>query len=281
MKKIIITGTLALAAAAMLTAQQPPAAQTGQAAPAAPGAPAPPRPKSPEEVKALQALFSNQDPDAMIKGADEFLKQYSDSAFREQVLTLQAEAYRQKGDWMKAQIAAEDALKLNPKAIQPNLLWAEVVTSHTGERDLDRNEKIAGIEQHLNTAVAGLNGPKINPQMPDEQWAQVKKVMLAQVSNDFGMLALVQKNYEKAIAQFKEALAGDPEQGAYEARLASSYQAAGKNDEAIAECDKMLANPQLHPAIKQFVTNVRATAVKAKGGAQPAPAPAAPPAEKK
>jgi hypothetical protein len=48
-------------------------------------------------------------------------------------------------------------------------------------------------------------------------------------------------------------------------RLASALQSSGKNDEAIALCDKILAVPNLHAQIKQVVTNIRAAAVKAGG----------------
>ena len=45
-------------------------------------------------------------------------------------------------------------------------------------------------------------------------------------------------------------------------RLASAYQLAGKNDEALAICDKLLADPQLHPQIKAVATNIKNAASK-------------------
>jgi hypothetical protein len=73
-----------------------------------------------------------------------------------------------------------------------------------------------------------------------------------------------------AATEFKTAYDLDP-QATYEVRLASVYQTAGKNDEAIALCDKVLAEPNLHPAIKQVATNIKAAATKAKPAAPAAP----------
>jgi hypothetical protein len=50
-------------------------------------------------------------------------------------------------------------------------------------------------------------------------------------------------------------------------RQASALQSAGKNDEAIALCDKVVAIPDVHPQIKQVATQIRAAAVKAGGKA--------------
>ena len=63
--------------------------------------------------------------------------------------------------------------------------------------------------------------------------------------------------------QFKAANDTDPAP-AYQAYLALAYQKAGKNDEALALCDKLLAAPQLNPAIKSFALNVQKMATAAK-----------------
>jgi hypothetical protein len=47
--------------------------------------------------------------------------------------------------------------------------------------------------------------------------------------------------------------------------LASSQQQAGKNDDAIATVDKLLAQPNLDPRFRQAATTVKLDAAKAKG----------------
>jgi tetratricopeptide (TPR) repeat protein len=262
MKRMILTGMLALGAGvATLMAQQP-------AAPAAPAAKGP-APKSKGEQDALQALFTAQQAqnwDGVIKGADDLLTKYTDSDFKEIATYLEAAAYQQKGDWIKADIYAEKVLEINPKNIQATLMVGELLAQHTGQNDLDREEKLGKAEKQLNATIENVkNGPKPNPQITDAQWAESQKFMIAEAQNDLGLCELTRKNYDKAAALFKQAVEGDP-QPAYSVRMASALQSAGKNDEAIAICDKLLADPQLHPQIKQVAVSVKAAATQAKGG---------------
>jgi hypothetical protein len=106
---------------------------------------------------------------------------------------------------------------------------------------------------------------------------------------------MVRKKYDVAFTEFKTAADGaaHPEP-AYQVREASALQGAGKNDEAVAICDKIMADQQVHPQIRQVAQAIRATAIKAGAKnttvpvAAPPAAPAAPaapapppPAEKK
>jgi hypothetical protein len=65
-----------------------------------------------------------------------------------------------------------------------------------------------------------------------------------------------------AIKEFQAAVTGDP-QPAYSVRLASALQQSGKNAEAIAIVDKLLADPMLHPQIKSVATNIKQIATAA------------------
>jgi hypothetical protein len=66
-------------------------------------------------------------------------------------------------------------------------------------------------------------------------------------------------------------------QPAFEVRLASAYQQAGKNDEAITTAEKVMAEQQTPQQIKSVAQAVRAAAVVAKNGGKPVNAPAPPP----
>ena len=267
MKRMILTGTLALATGftSLMAqakkdnppAQQPPAQQQGQAQ-LIPGT------KSAGESQALMALVQAQgNPDATIKAAEELLTKYADTTFKESALLAEATAYQQKGDADKAQIYGERVLEANPKNFQAQLMLGEILSTHTRENDLDKEEKLTKAEKYLRGAMDSVNtSPKPNPQITDAQWEEGKKFVTAQAHNDLGLVALVRKKYDVAITEFKSAADTDP-QPAYQVRLASAYESTGKHDEAIAICDKVLADPQLHPQIKQVATNIKNAATAA------------------
>jgi len=268
MKQIILTGILALATGlGGLMAQQAKQGKgeaqpaQGQQQPMVPGA------KSPGESQAIIAVFQAQQqnsPDAVIKAADELLTKYADTSFKEQVLLAEAQAYQQKGDYDRAQIYNERALEANPKSFQASLMLGEILAQRTRENDLDKEEKLSKADKYLNGTIDSLKTvAKPNPQIPDAQWEDIKKFMTAEAHNDLGLVALTRKKYDVAITEFKTAIDGDP-QPAYQVRLASAYQSAGNNQEAIAICDKLLADPQLHPAIRNVAQTVKNAASQTK-----------------
>jgi tetratricopeptide (TPR) repeat protein len=258
MKRTILAGAcIAAACVSALVAQQPAAAP-----------PTGPQPKSKAEAEAVMALQNAQaDPDATIKAADDLITKFKDTQFKEIALFMEAGAYMRKGDTDKAQIYAEQVLAISPKNFQASLMIGEVLAKKTRENDLDKEEKLAKAEKILGETIDNLKtAPKPNPQIPDAQWEELRKQLIAESQDDLGLCALTRKKYDAAAADFKLAVDNDP-QPSYVAQEASALQQSGKNDEAIALCDKLLADPQLHPQIKAVTTNIRADAVKAKGGA--------------
>jgi tetratricopeptide (TPR) repeat protein len=202
-------------------------------------------------------MGSQGNPDATIKAGDEFLTKYADTDFKEAVLQSVAMAYQQKGDNDKAQIYAERILEVNPKSYQAQLMVGELLATKTRENDLDKEEKLTKADKMLNGAITNVKAAeKPNPQITDAQWEEGKKYIIAQSHNGLGMVALVRKKYDVAAAEFKTAAETDP-QPAYQVRLASALESGGKHDEAIAVCDKVLADPQLHPQIKNVATTIK------------------------
>lgn len=260
MKRTIFTGILALATGlSCLMAQQPPAKQ-GQGG-GQPGLI--PGTKSVAESQAVLALNQAQgNPDATIKAAEDMLTKFADTSFKEIALYMEAISYQQKNDVDKAMIYAEKVLEVSPKNFQATLMLGEMLATHTRENDLDKEEKLTKADKYLNGTIDNLKtAPKPNPQIADAQWEEAKKQLTAEAHNDLGLVALDRKKYDVAITEFKTAIDADP-QPAYSVRLASAYQSAGKNQEAIEICDKLLADPQLHPQIKQVAQSVKAAASK-------------------
>jgi tetratricopeptide (TPR) repeat protein len=279
MKRTTLTGALVLVAGVLsLMAQHAPSKA--------------PAPKSKDELAALQALMNaRSSPDATIKAAEDLLTKFADTDFKDMALFSEAGAYEQKQDYEKAQVFAERALEANPKYFQASLMLAELLAQRTRENDLDKEEKLARSEKYANDTIQLVKeASKPNPQIPDQQWEDAKKDITAESHNALGMAALTRKKYDVAVTEFKTAVdsSAHPEP-AYQVREASALQLEGKNDDAVAICDKIMADQQVHPQIRQVAQAIRATAIKAgaKNTTPPAPpaAPAAPapppPAEKK
>ena len=279
MKRMILTGALALAAGV--------SSLMAQAAP-----PKAPAPKSKEELAALQALINARtSPDATIKAAEDLLTKFADTGFKDVALFSEAQAYQQKRDAGKAQVYAERALEANPRNFQATLMLAELLAQNTRENDLDKEEKLGRSEKYANETIQLVKAAaKPNPQIPDQQWEDAKKDLTAGAHNALGLAALVRKKYDVAAAEFKTAADGSstPEP-TFLVREASALQLGGKNDEAIAICDKVMADSSILAQIRQVSQAIRATAIKAGGkNTTPPAAPAAPaapapppPAEKK
>ncbi len=309
MKKAILVSAL-LALVTSTWAQQQAAPQQRQpqqqAPPAAPGAQSTspvakqPQPKSQAEIQALQAMFQAPDTDSRIKAADEFIAKFADSDFKALANMVLAESYGQKGDNDKRIIYAERALEADPKSYMSMLMLANAIAGGTREHDLDREEKLGRAEKYAHDAMDIVKAaPRPRPDITDEQWAQAKKEFEAQGHEALGMVAMVRKKHDVAIQEFTTAAGqtANPESTA-PIRLGQAYAAAGKLDEAIAQFDKVIANPATPAQFKQYAQAQRAAALQKKGGAaapatppagtaapaagtQPAPAPAPAPAQPK
>jgi tetratricopeptide (TPR) repeat protein len=252
-----------------------------------------PAPKSKDELAAVQALFAatRNGPDATIKAAEDLLTKFADTDFKDLALLSEAQAYEQKRDPEKAQIYAERAVEANPKNFQATLMLSELLAQTTRENDLDKEEKLGRSEKFANQTIQLVtSAPKPNPQLSDQQWGDAQKDIAAEAHNALGLSALVRKKYDVAVTEFKAAADGaaHPEP-AYQVREASALQSAGRNDDAVAICDKIMADQQVAPQIRQVAQAIRATAIKAGAkNTNPPPAAAAPaaptpppPAEKK
>jgi tetratricopeptide (TPR) repeat protein len=265
MKRTILTGILMLAVAATAIAADKKQQPTGQAA----AQPKGPTPKSQDELKALQALFAaGGKPDDVIAAAENVLTKFPNTDFKDTCLFMEADAYRQKGDKEKMQIFAERTLQANPNHFQADLMLAEAIVQTTREHDLDRDDKLAKANKYANDGIAAVNAAaKPNPNLSDMQWEELKKDLIAQAHDVLGMSALVGKKFDVAIPELKMAVEGGAHpEPAYSVRLASAYQGAGQNDEAIATAEKVMNDPTVPAPIKSVAQSVRAQAVLAKKG---------------
>lgn len=276
--KLMIAG---LAGVLLLAAQQPSGGAAQQPASPPPASASPvakqPRPKSQKEVTAIQAMFNANTPDERIAAAKALITSFADSEFRPLAWQLMALAYQQKGDEEAMIAAAEELLKLDPKNFNAMIMISSSLARRTREFDFDKEEKLARAEKLAKQAQEAIKtAPRPNPQVTDEQWAAAKKDFQAQVYEALGLIAMARKKYDDAIANFKLSMenASQPDQTTM-VRLANAYNEAKRPAEAEELLTKVLAMPNLHPAVKQFAEQEKRRAEQLKS-AKPSSAPAQP-----
>ena len=239
-----------------------------------------PQPKSKKEVEALQAMFNATDPDGRIKAAQNLITQFADTEFKAVALYFAAESYRQKNDAENAIVYAEKTLEADPKNYGAMLLIATTTAQRTRENDLDKEEKLNLSEKYAKQVMDIVkDAPRPNPQITDDQWNNARKDVTAQAHEALGMVAMVRKKNDVAIQEFKTAVDGasqpEPRTMLF---LGQLYNQSGKYDDAVAVLDKCLAQPDLHPQIKQLAESQKNYATRMKAATQKPAAPAAAPA---
>ena len=107
--------------------------------------------------------------------------------------------------------------------------------------------------------------PKPNDKIPDAQWEGIKKDSIARGHGDLGMIASKRKKWDVAVAEFKTAMdTSTVPDSVLMARLGNAYNESGKPADALDVLNKLLAMPNLNPAVKRFAESEKARAEKAK-----------------
>jgi tetratricopeptide (TPR) repeat protein len=243
-------GTALGLAAILLSIQNPASAQ---------------KPKSQKEIDAINAAISATDPAVRIKAVDTALQQFADTEFKSMLLTMQVGAAADMNDQTKVIIYGEQALKADPKNYQVQLWIAQAIVQGTKEFDLDKEEKLGRAEKLLAEASKNVAASTKPAQLTDEQFVNAKKMMDAQGHETLGLIATLRKKYDVAITEYQTSLGLFPEATTM-VRLAGAYNTAGKPAEALKMADQVLAQPNLHPTVKQIATAEKEKATKATAG---------------
>lgn len=212
------------------------------------------KPKTKAEYEALNKMLSATTPDDRIAAAEEIITNFEKTDFKSFVFFTIAQSYAAKKDDVKALVYGDRALEVDPKNYQASLLMAQLISTKVRENDLDKEERYKDAEKYANMAIASIPAAtKPNAQLTDEQWENEKKNLIADGHQYIGIVAMGRKKYDVADTEFSAAVNGahDPDPAAI-VRLAAAENKVGKFDDAIANADKVMALPNLAPAIKQF-----------------------------
>jgi tetratricopeptide (TPR) repeat protein len=227
------------------------------------------KPKTKAEYDALNKMITATTPDDRIAAGEEIIANFEKTDFKAFVFFTIAQSYSAKKDYVKAIVYAERALEVDPKDYQASSLLAQLISTKIRENDLDKEERYKDAEKYANMSIAAIPAAaKPNAQLTDEQWENEKKNLVADAHQYLGIVAMGRKKWDVAETEFAAAVNGahDPDPAAI-VRLAAADNKVGKYDEAIANADKVMALPNLAPAIKQFAQAEKVRAFTAKQAA--------------
>ncbi len=222
--------------------------------------------KTKAEAEAVNAVLQAQNPDAKIAAAENLVSKFKDTEFKSIAWLQAGQAAQQKNDAVNALIYGDRSLQADAKNYQAMLLVAGVLAQGTKEFDFDKDEKLNRATKLSNDAIAALGtATKPNPQLPDDQWTAIKKDMIGEAHGTLAMIAMVNKKYDAAIAEYNTALtsASSPDPVTM-VRLGSAQIDAGKFDEGTATLSKVLAMSGLPDQVTKAAAAEKSRAEKMK-----------------
>ena len=230
-----------------------------------------PRPKTQAESDALQKVLQAQQAgnwDAEIQAINNVLENFADTQYKPLLLSMAVDAAQNKGDYAQTIAFGEQAIQADPNNITARVTLAEDIAQHTRENDLDKETSLKKVDDYANKALDLLkNASTPPPGMNPATWPDTQKLLTSQCYDALGQAADLRKNYTDAIKAFQTAISTDSSNTIAQARLAKAYVDNKQYDEGIAQADKVLAMPNLLPAVKNFAQTEkdRATKLKAAG----------------
>lgn len=226
MNRLLVTLSLAAALAAGALAQQ-----------------AQPQPKSQAEVDAILAVQNSQDPNLRIAAAQKLLEDFKDTEFKEFANYMMMLSYQQLNDFENMLLFGDETLKQNADNVGVLLQLSFAIPTRTREFDLDKEEKLSKAEDYAKRAITLIpNLPKMDPNLPDEEWLLTKKDFMAQANESLGLIALKRESHDAAVDYFTKALElAGTQTGDTFYHLATAYHKAGKKTEALDAINKSIA----------------------------------------
>jgi hypothetical protein len=231
-----------------------------------------PRPKSPKEFAALRAFQDAQTPDQQLQAIENVLTNFTDTEFKVMLLQTAMQIEQRKGDFAQVLFYGERLLQADPKGAFALVTMASETARHTRQFDLDKDEKLAKVDQY---AKAGLDAARVAPKpagVSDDQWEAAKKDFQSQAYDAMGQAAVLRKKYDEAVADYKQAIAiaATPDAVTW-IRLGQAYEDSAKLDEASDAFDKALATPHISPNAQAVAQSKKDEVAKRKGsGSKPA-----------
>lgn len=169
--------------------------------------------KSKPEFDAYQAAIGNlQNPDAMVKAADDFAAKFPSSELRVLLYRAAMHAYQSANNPDKMMETGLKVLAIDKDDPEALIGVAEVLEERTTQMDLDRDQRadqaLANAQRALGTIETDLTVPKGTP--PDKVIVY-KKYLRAMALSIIGTVQYKRQQYAEAEANLRKAVDSDPD----------------------------------------------------------------------
>jgi len=193
--------------------QQPAGGQAGQAAAPAPGGK---QVKDKGEYDLFQAVTTEQSPQKRLDLLNQWTQKYADTDFKKERLLFYLTTYQQLNKPADMIDTANKILAMDPKDMTA-LYWLTTLSLSAGSSGDNSPANLERAEKSAQGMLANLDETFSDSKKPANAdaaaWAKAKTGMAAVAHKGIGWVAMVRKQPDVAVKEFKESLTADPNQG--------------------------------------------------------------------
>ena len=277
---MVVLLAVAICAGAQSTA---PANKNQTPAQGAAGAPPqgkrPPQAKTQAEFDAYKAAVANQnDPAALEKATDDFAAKFPSSELTALLYRATMRGYQSANNADKLAEVSEKVLKADPDDPEALVNTAEVITEHTHDTDLDKDQRYDEARKDAERAVQTVE-TDIPAGVAPEQVEAYKGLLKSNAYSVLGTIDFNQEKYPAAESNFRKSIDAFPQPDPVVVlRLALSLDKQNRYPEALKEANRVVDLTQESTAPGKLARQERDRLVQLTGGAAKPAAPATPPA---
>jgi len=210
-----------------------------------------------------------QTPDEQLAKAKEVIDKFADSDYRGTAFFVMTLASEKKQDYDNVVVYGEQAIAADPLNYGSMALIAKAIALSTKKFDLDKAEKLARVEKLAKDTVE-LSAKAVKPsdKVTDEQFKAVVAEIVEPAYEGLGFADMVKEDFNACADHFKLASSSlSAPDTILLARAANCYRLGKRYDEAIATFDQVLADAHSIDAVKNYATQGKNQAIRAKAAA--------------
>jgi tetratricopeptide (TPR) repeat protein len=238
----------------------------------------PPQAKTQAEFDAYKAAVANQnDPAALEKAADDFAAKFPNSELRGLLFRAVMRGYQNSNNGDKMQETAEKLLKIDPDDPEALVNRSQVITEHTHDTDLDKDQRYEEARKDAQRAIQSVE-TDLPAGIAPNQVDAYKGLLKSSAYSILGTIDFNQEKFAEAENNFRKSIDAYPSQPdpVVVLRLALALDKQAKYPEALKEANRAVdMTPDNTPA-RTLANQERGRLMQLTGAATPSGSSSAP-----